>query len=246
MHKAGIPLGRSATRPIVEAIRVNREQFTKEAFEHLQSMRKDDPDREIPTAAMDIIIEATATSSTDSSGLPTSASENDLVVAIDRYKHLHRICRKGPSINTFNALFAGCIAASPGQKATAMFMASELRALKIAPNAATYDLLILVCLADSENAAHVRPAGNDEECRDALRYYHEMRRRDWLPRRATLERLIMRCARIDRGKRENSDMVQEAGELVQTMEKKGMSTNRIKGWLRDEFGENGARTGNVA
>lgn len=75
-------------------------------------------------------------------------------------------------------------------KQTAMFLASEMLFLKIPPNSLTYDRLLLCCLYQ-------------RDCRDAFRYYVEMREMGFWPRMGTWEamvrRLVVEVGRVRRG-----------------------------------------------
>ncbi|KAL8724877.1 MAG: hypothetical protein Q9166_007706 [cf. Caloplaca sp. 2 TL-2023] len=123
--------------------------------------------RSVPAEAVNVVIEA-------------YIYHDKFDQALDTYKTLHTLCPSGPVTNTFNTLFRGC----RSRKDTAMFLASEMVALKVAPDALTYDRLILVCLeSGSEN-------GNVE---DAWRYVEEMRGIGWWPRPGTAMALAKKC-----------------------------------------------------
>lgn len=92
--------------------------------------------------------------------------------ALDLYKTLHTLYPSGPVISTFNTLFRGC----KSRKDVAMFLASEMVAMKVSPNALTYDRLVLVC---------VEASLSKEELTDAWRYFEEMRAAGWWPRQGT-------------------------------------------------------------
>lgn len=228
MHGAGIPLSPSTTRPLLEAMMSNNPQLTREAFEHLKTMRLEDPERIIPAAAMDVVVEATAKPPTGPSASPPGESNKRLHKAIERYRQLNQVYAIAPTTNTFNTLLAACVAAAVGQKSTAMSLASEMLAREVRPSATTYDHLISVCLAESERNLEVRPGEEDADFDDAKRYYREMRRKKrWLPKQATLERLIMRCAR---GGGHKSLIL----EILQIMRESRMDTGRIGRWLKEE------------
>ncbi|KAL8697018.1 MAG: hypothetical protein Q9201_007354 [Fulgogasparrea decipioides] len=92
--------------------------------------------------------------------------------ALELYKTLHTLCPSGPVTSTFNTLFRGCRT----RKDVAMFLTSEMVAMKILPNALTYDRLIIVC---------VEASSTKEELTDAWRYLDEMRGAGWWPRDGT-------------------------------------------------------------
>lgn len=228
MHAARMPLSRSTTRPLAKALVSNDEQLTLEAFEHLKALREGDPWRKIPGEAMDVVIEATANVPMDPSALPDGRNRERLTETMERYKQYNSICSTGPTINTFNSLLAACVAAGAGQKSTAMSLASEMLERDIHPTATTYDHLISVCLAESENNLGEQSMKEDGDFGDAKRYYREMlRKKRWLPRQATLERLVMRCVKSGGDK----PLILE---IVQIMGKNGMDISRIGRWLKEE------------
>ncbi|KAK5142572.1 hypothetical protein LTR04_002184 [Oleoguttula sp. CCFEE 6159] len=153
----------------------------------------------------------------------------DLAGALEVYKTLHALCACGPTVATFNAILKGCssdadeadtdepLEAGPAdydltsdKKATAMFLAAEMRALDVAPDAVTYDRLILVCL-------------RAPDCEDALRYYAEMRSRHWLPRPGTFTAIVKRLAR-------DGD-VEHAAEVLAQARDAGFELLRTERWL---------------
>ena len=129
-------------------------------------------DRQIPIQAVNVIMEA-------------YIFHRDLASPLSIYKTLHRFGDSlKPNTATFNLLFRGCT--QDARKDLAMFLASEMVALKIAPDGLTYDRLILVCL-NSENSID-----------DAWRYFEEMRGMGRWPRNGTAVALATRaCERGD-------------------------------------------------
>lgn len=133
------------------------------------AMLKDlnEQDRQIPIQAVNVVMQA-------------SIYHRDLSFAIDLYKSLHSYgTHLKPNTSSFNILFRGCAQAS--RKDLAMFLASEMVALKISPDTLTYDRLMLVCL-NSENSID-----------DAWQYFEEMKVHGWWPRDGTLIALARRC-----------------------------------------------------
>lgn len=116
----------------------------------------------VPTALVNCCIQA-------------SISLNSLPTALDIYKALHTVSPSGPNTSTFNHLFRGCVLAR--RHDIAMFLASEMISLGLAPDRITYDRLILVC----EQSGAVD---------DAVAYFEEMRGMGLRPRRGTYERLV--------------------------------------------------------
>lgn len=139
---------------------------------------KQDPER--PSAAFDLLRSMESTGAK----IPTAAVNaciracielSDLESAIEIYKALHTVCVRGPDTATFNILFQGC--SRQRRKELAMFLAGEMIKLKVAPDALTYDRLVLVCCE----------AGDMD---DAFAYYEEMRSEGHWLRRGTLEKLV--------------------------------------------------------
>ncbi|KAL8672545.1 MAG: hypothetical protein Q9168_003012 [Polycauliona sp. 1 TL-2023] len=164
MTSAGIPCTVSSTRPIFLHLRQLAHlpdvalSVLRQAIKQQQAM---------PAEAVNVIMEA-------------YIYHGDFERALDVYKTLHTICPSGPVTSTFNTLFRGC----RSRKETAMFLASEMVALKVGPNALTYDRLILVCLAGSSIT---------EDFEDAWRYFEEMREMGWWPRPGTAMALARQC-----------------------------------------------------
>ena len=164
MAAANILATDATVRPLYLYLRQSPE-LPARALHTLQQLKK--ADKVIPTVAINAIIEA-------------AISTNDLNFAIDTYKILHTLSSTGPTTSTFNALFRGC--AKAGRKDTAMFLAAEMLALKVPPDALTYDRLILVCIEGM----------TDEDNDDAFKYFEEMKGMSWWPRRGTLVAMAKR------------------------------------------------------
>jgi len=90
-----------------------------------------------------------------------------------------------------------------------MFLAREMRALKVKPDAMTYDRLILVSLLAGPYA-------------DAFRYYDEMRHQGFMPRRGTWLHMVRLCGQ---------DKDWRAWWLVEEMKREGWNTARVALWL---------------
>ncbi|KAL8766818.1 MAG: hypothetical protein Q9209_006476, partial [Squamulea sp. 1 TL-2023] len=164
MNSSGTPPAISSTRPIFLYLRQSP-HLPDKALSVLRQVAKQQ--RAMPAEAVNVVIEA-------------YIYHGKLDQALDTYKTLHTFCPSGPVTDTFNTLFRGC----RSQKDTAMFLASEMVALKIAPNLLTYDRLILVCL---------QSRSGKEDYEDAWRYYEEMRGAGWWPRPGTAMALARHC-----------------------------------------------------
>lgn len=195
-----IPPTESSTRPIYHLL-VQNPPLHAQAMSVLKSLKN--AKRNIPIVALNCIIEALI-------------HHRDLATAIETYKVLHTFCPGGPTTTTFNFLFRGCV--MDGRKDLAMFLASEMLALKVPPDLMTYDRLILVCL---------NRAGGDD-LGDAFRYFAEMKDMGSWPREGTLVAMVKRCCEV------GSDRV---WSLVEEMEARGMNVVLIQRWV----GENWSR-----
>ena len=169
MAAAGHPPTEASTRPIFTYLSQSP-SLPATAVLTLEELREQD--LQIPIQAVNVIMEG-------------YILHRDIASALSIYKKLHKF---GDSLNpntaTFNLLMRGCSQAA--RKDLAMFLASEMVALKIAPDKLTYDRLTLVCL-NSENSID-----------DAWRYFEEMRGLGWWPRKGTAVTLARRaCERGD-------------------------------------------------
>ncbi len=198
MSKAGYQPTASHTRPLYQYL-VRNKSLPDQAWKTLHELHDDGHD--IPIAAVNVVIEACNTL-------------GDSDKAVDIYKELHNVCVDGPNTDTFNVLFQN-ITRKADAKEVGMFIAGEMAALGIQPDALTYDRLIRICL-------------NDEDYEDAFKYLEEMvsiKPEDgsggWWMRRGTASSLVEKCikAKDDR-----------AWVILAEMEKRGMQTGRLRDW----------------
>ena len=201
MSAAGHHPTEASTRPIFSHLSQSP-TLAPTAVSILEELRE--KDRQIPIPAVNVIMEA-------------YIFHRDLGSALSIYKTLYRF---GDSLNpntaTFNLLLRGCSQAA--RKDLAMFLASEMVALKVAPDRLTYDRLLLVCL-NSENSIE-----------DAWRYFDEMRDLGWWPRTGTTVALARRaCARGD----------ERVWRLVGEEQWKGLSEAKIES-LIDSYWKHGS------
>ncbi|MCJ1429866.1 hypothetical protein MMC29_007781, partial [Sticta canariensis] len=173
MVSSGVPPSEPSTRPIYLHLRQNA-SLPATALSILHKLHESN--RPICAPAINVIIEG-------------FVHHQDLAAAIETYKILHELCPSGPTTSTFNTLFRGC--AKAARKDLAMFLAAEMVALKVAPNALTYDRLMLVCLTAEAEGAKEEKTG--QELADAWHYFEEMRRMSWWPRAGTVVALAKRC-----------------------------------------------------
>jgi len=170
MISSGVQPPEASTRAIYIHLAAKYDR-PAQALETLRSLRNSN--HRIPHAAINCIIEA-------------HIHHSDLASAIETYQTLHSIIPSGPNTATFNALIRGCSYAR--RKDLAMFLASEMLALNVPPNALTYDRLILVCLNEAVDM--------HEGFEDAWKYFEEMKSMGWWPRGGTLKALGIRGCRL--------------------------------------------------
>jgi hypothetical protein len=165
MASSGVPPSVASARPVYALLRRDP-SLVPTAVPILHRLY--DLKRPIPVTAVNVVIEAFVT-------------QRDLASAVETYKSLHLLCPTGPVRATFNELFRGCRQAV--RKDLAMFLASEMVALGIAPDTLTYDRLVLVCLTAARHGA-------EDAYDDAWRYFEEMSSLGWWPRRGTTLLLV--------------------------------------------------------
>jgi pentatricopeptide repeat protein len=198
MKKAGLEPNDGTTRPIFKHLSAS-DDLPNQAFGLLQRLHKDG--KTIPIAAMNVVLES-------------SISQGQLQQAVEQYKSVHKICISGPNTATFNILLQGC-AKSPGNKYQAMFLASEMAALKIRPDVLTYDRLILVCLTE-------------DDYEDAFLYLEEMKKtfESGDLRIGTWNALVRKCIAA-------SD--ERAWSVLQELETKGLNVGKLRSWAEDAW-----------
>lgn len=163
MHDTNARPDLGTVRGLVYHLRVS-ESARRKAHATLGKLGKE---RAVPAVAMNALIEA-------------AVAANHLDEAVEYYKSMHSICAKpSRNVDTFNCLLRGCRSAD--RKDTAMFVASEMVALSVKPDALTYDRLVLVCLKETD-------------FEDAFRYYFEMSAQGLKPRLGTLFFLAKKSA----------------------------------------------------
>ncbi|KAI9807453.1 MAG: hypothetical protein M1833_000198 [Piccolia ochrophora] len=221
MTGAGRPPEDASMIPLLDLLRRGDASAPRRALKILRSLHAEK--QPIPTAAVNCIIAA-------------FISQDSLTHALQLYNDLNALCPKGPSVFTFNILLHGCVVAA--RKDTAMFLASELLALNIAPNAQTYDALVVVSCSDSDPPAFTAAKEVGEEqsktmdgpappsYEDAFRYLAEMQAANYTPRFATYEALVKRCT-MARDVR--------AWSLVEEAKEKGYHAWDLARWMRETW-----------
>jgi len=201
MTAAGHPPTEASTRSIYAHLCQSPSHPAK-AIAMLNDIHEED--RQIPIQAVNVVMQA-------------SILHRDLPSALHLYKTLHTLTPDlQPNTATFNILFRGC--AQAARKDLAMFLASEMAALKVAPDALTYDRLILVCL------------NSEDSLEDAWCYFEEMTLLSWWPRDGTILALARRgCEQSDR----------RVWNLERTSKGQGLSRLRLQTLVR-EYWQGGA------
>ena len=197
MAAAGHSPTEASTRPIFTYLRQSP-SLAATAVSILVELNEQD--RQIPIQAVNVIMQA-------------YIYHSDLASALEIYKTLHTFGDSlSPDTATFNLLFRGCTQAA--RKDLAMFLASEMVALKVAPDGLTYDRLVLVCLS------------SESRIDDAWRYFEEMRDLGWWPRYGTGIALARRaCERGDR----------RIWRLVNDEEDKGIPKGKMEKLIREHW-----------
>ena len=199
MATSGHPPTQLSTRPILIHLKPSA-KHTATAFYLLEKLR--DRGRPIPLAALNVVIEA-------------FLHHGNLRAAMSVYNKLDLFHKPStasqpkpapqkPDTTTYNLLLRGCRFA--GDKPRAMFLASEMVALKVPPDALTYDRLVLVCLH------------SDADLDDAWRYVEEMREAGFELRQGTLSTLIRRGREVGDGR----------GEMLKGRRKRYATRGKVK------------------
>lgn len=202
MSKAGIEPDASTTRSLYLYL-FKSVNLPIEACKILESMCK--KDEVVPTGAVNVILEA-------------FSAQKNIDKAISLYKQMHTICESGPNTETFNIMLRHL--PEKAMKETAMFLAAEMRALKVRPDKLTYDRLIINCLYEIDYE-------------DAFRYLEEMKRvgasrgETWWMRTGTVSALVRKCTEVGD---------ERAWGLLEEMEKMGMpAAGRLKPWVEENY-----------
>ena len=200
MKKTGFPPTEESTRPIFRYLRQSH-RSPRKAHEVLYLLR--DKGQTILIQAINVLIES-------------YIHHQNLSAALELYKSMQTLSSElSPDIATFNALLRGC--ALYKRKDTAMFLASEMVALEVAPDALTYDRLILNCLS------------GDEGLDNAWRYFEEMKAAGWWPRGGTLNSFAKEaCAKGD----------PRVWDLVQDEQGRGLIKEKLESlWTESSRGD---------
>ena len=157
-----------------------------------------DEGRTLPIQAVNVLVEA-------------YIHHGHLSPALELYKSMEILSPTlSPNVATFNNLLRGC--AYQRRKDIAMFLASEMVALDIAPNALTYDRLLLVCI------------NTDQGLDNAWCYFDEMKAAGWRPRRGTA---------ISLAKKACASGHQRVWDLMEDENGHGLPAEKLKSLMKD-------------
>ncbi|KAL9050544.1 MAG: hypothetical protein Q9162_006571 [Coniocarpon cinnabarinum] len=230
MGKAGLTVTRNSTRNFLSCLTQDERslEIVARALEHTHTTGS-----AVPVAAVDTLLEGYIHFAGLSGPVDTGTAKAWLDKALALYRRIHILCQTSPGIYTFNVLLNGCVMVG-NAKSEAMYLAREMVAIAMRPNAVTYDRLVLVCLrgAEGESGAAATEQGEEEEDRyaheDAFRYLQEMEGKGWIPRAGTLKEMVETCARAGD---------ERAWELLEKMRQAGYETKDLRAWLEDKMEE---------
>lgn len=156
----------STTRPVYQYLTKSR-IFPREAFGIIRELHSSG--QPISVASINCLIDA-------------AIHFEDLNLALDFYKSIHELCvSTKPNIETFNSLLRGCRVCGD-RKDIALILAAEMVALKIAPDALTYDRMLLICIRQKD------------DYEDGMKYFQEMQAHRMKGRYGTLLAVARRLA----------------------------------------------------
>jgi pentatricopeptide repeat protein len=232
MEKAGLEPTMASTRPLLkyllskddegEAGKTEVEAKTTQAMDVLHLLSATAPNRPIPLAAINTIIEAHIINLSPMSAVRT-------------YKQLHRLRPSGPNTETFNIILRG------STPSLAVSLYQEMKALKIPKDALTYDRLIIVFLNAYKQAA------SQAQAQDALDHalsYHKIRHlKNIRLRRGTYVALFKALEEAGDERRYDPHLFGEKGrkagqEIYDTKESHGLEKNEGRNEVNpEELGE---------
>ena len=166
---------KASTRPILAALGSSQEKAER-ALEWLEELR--DLNRGIPLAAFNVVIESFVHLEDMEGAMLTY---NTFSTSIVPDFPSSPVPRRGADTETFNLLLEGCVVVR--DKIRAEFLASEMLALKVVPDAMTYDALVRVCMACESDMS------------EAWRYISEAQEGDLNVRDSTVRQLAVMSAR---------------------------------------------------
>ncbi|KIW08821.1 uncharacterized protein PV09_00751 [Verruconis gallopava] len=199
MQEANVLPSEGTTRRLLVWLRAHPER-TQHMYNVLCDIKeKGGP---IPVAAMNVLIEA-------------AVHHRKLDQAIDLYKAIPEMCMGSANLATFNALLKLCRQLQ--RKDLALTLASEMVALRVMPDAMTYDRMMLVCLI-----------GEDYE--DGLRYYMEMRAKRFEPRFGSALMLVKTLTKW--GDKRVYGVLEDLAVMDLPLR-----VNELRRWVKENFGK---------
>ena len=206
MQAAGTPPTEGSTRSIFTYLS-QCSRSPHRAHKTLYLIR--DEGRPIPIQAINVLIEA-------------YIHHQKLTNALELYKSMQILSASLiPNIATFNNLLRGC--AFHKRKDIAMFLAREMVALDIAPNALTYDRLLLICI------------NTDQGLDNAWLYFDEMKAAGWAPRGGTAITLARKACAMGH---------QKIWDLIEDDKGRGLPSEKVRSLVKEFWpdGENVSKT----
>ncbi|TLD38292.1 hypothetical protein E2P81_ATG00835 [Venturia nashicola] len=166
MQTVNVLPNESTTRPVYQYLTKSR-IYPREAFSIIRELHSSG--QPISVASINCLIDA-------------AIHFEDLNLALDFYKSIHELCvSTKPNIETFNSLLRGCRECGD-RKDIALILAAEMVALKIPPDALTYDRMLLICIRQKD------------DYEDGMRYFQEMQAHRMKGRYGTLLAVTRRLA----------------------------------------------------
>ncbi|KAJ5666739.1 hypothetical protein N7462_011148 [Penicillium macrosclerotiorum] len=134
MHKAGIFLGESSTRSVL-AYMIQNKIDRREAWQMLKRLKNEG--RSIPLGCVHVIAQLC-----EHDALADPSVVDD---AVGFYKELYTLYPDGADVSVYNTLVQMCRRAR--KLDAGMFLVKEMAALRVMPNTATFEAIILMCLS---------------------------------------------------------------------------------------------------
>ena len=176
MVSAGVPPTEGSTRPIYFFLKHYPKYFS-DLVAILEELKAEK--RPIPVPLVHLLLEA-------------HISRNDLSAAVECYKtQITHFIPSGPTLQTILILLRCCHTAR--RKDVALFLAEELRRLKMKSTSEVFEHLILACVHGLPEAGERPEQGWD----DAWRYFVEMHERGFSPSTGTLEALAVKGCEME-------------------------------------------------
>lgn len=165
MRSQGLVPTNETVHPILDAIRASPDSVDT-AWTALEELEKEG--QSIDVTAVNVIIQA-------------AVAHGDLQRAVGIYQIIPEFKIK-PNVDTFNALFSGCIATA--HKDLGEKILADMKEAKVKPDAQTYERLVVLSLSG-------------ETYEEAFFYLEEMKAANFYPPLSIYESIVVRC--VDAG-----------------------------------------------